>query len=95
MKKDELSLLLFLETQAVDHCGRVFGQSMNADDFETAKMWNKEGFIVFARLKLAEIRNDGRTHYVELSPRAWKAAHAERRAMAERMRVRQARKEQP
>ena len=40
LSKDEKSLLLFLETRAVDYGGRVNVQHMNLEDMEIAKRWN-------------------------------------------------------
>lgn len=40
LTKQELSLLLFLETRAVDYGGRVDTRHMNMDDMTTAnRMW--------------------------------------------------------
>lgn len=50
MTKQQRSLLLFLETQAVDHGGLVKGEHMNADDFAQARRWNESGFLRFSRI---------------------------------------------
>lgn len=84
----ELNLLLFLETQAVDNGGKVRGNRMNKEEFDTAKAWNESGFVQFGRLKMADIDSertqDVSTHWVRLSEAAWAAAHKERRARAVR-----------
>lgn len=88
MTKEELSLLLFLETQAVDNRGKVRALHMNADDHAIAQRWNTEGFVLFGRLKSKDIAdqrtNNIATHWCHLSDDAWKAAASERRARAER-----------
>lgn len=43
MTSDERSLLLYLETRAVDHGGKVDAQHMNKEDFDIAKKWMKKG----------------------------------------------------
>jgi len=42
MTKNERSLLLYLETRAVDYGGIVDTRHMNQDDMEIAKEWNKK-----------------------------------------------------
>lgn len=83
MSKDERSLLVFLETELVNHGGKVDARHMNADDMAIARQWCSEGFIKFGRIKLHGI-TDNRTHWVEFSDEAWELAHAERRAIYER-----------
>lgn len=77
MSGDERSLLLFLETRAVDYGGRVNVQHMNEDDFEIAKRWNENKFIRFGRIVARNCNSDG-THWCLLSNEAWKLAHQER-----------------
>ena len=91
MTKDERSLLLFLETRAVDYGGRVLTVHMNSDDVDIAKRWTKDGFLSFGRRKMEDIEGDvstpshRATHLVELSDDAWAIAHEERRARNVRM----------
>ena len=86
--RDERSLLLFLETQDVDHGGKVLAASMNDDDRAIAKRWNEAGFIGYGRIRSADIlaSQDGRTAWVELSDEAFEAAHKEQRARSARLR---------
>ncbi|KKN69639.1 hypothetical protein LCGC14_0439420 [marine sediment metagenome] len=84
MSKDEKSLLLFLETRAVDYGGRVNLQHMNDEDMDITKGWNKRGFIGFGRIVIRCHNSDG-THWVRLSEEAWKLAHKERKARSKRM----------
>jgi hypothetical protein len=83
MTKDERSLLLFLETRAVDHAGRVDTRHMNSDDFEIAKRWDAEGFVNFGRIAF-EHCNDRGSHWCKLSPEAHQLCGEERAARAER-----------
>ncbi len=88
MTRDELSLLLYFETQATDYGGTLESVRMNADDFALAKRWREAGFIQFGRIAFNDIkRHSGiaRDHWVVLSEEAWKLAHAERRARCERV----------
>jgi len=84
MTKNEKSLLLFLETQAVDHGGALDGRHMNADDFAIAVRWRDEGFLRrFERIPAALLgAYHPRTHIVVLSPEAFVLAHSERLARA-------------
>lgn len=84
MSKDERSLLLFLETRAVDYGGRVNLQHMNKEDMDITEKWNKEGFLEFGRIVMRNHNSDG-TNWCKLSDEAWKLAHKERKARAERM----------
>jgi hypothetical protein len=85
MTKEEKSLLLFLETQAVDYWGKVDIRHMNEDDMNIAERWNKEGFVKFGRICYKDIKPAGvkvSTHWVNLSDKAWRAAGDERKARA-------------
>lgn len=86
--KDERSLLLYLETRAVDHGGRIQDANMNADDFALAKRWVEAGYIEFGRIAFEDLRGGERTvsaHWCHLSPEALEDAHRLRRERAERM----------
>lgn len=85
LTKDQTCLLLYLETRAVDHAGRVDTRHMNADDMDQAAAWADRGFIEFGRICAADC-NGGGTHWVVLSEHAWSAAHAARQESALRMR---------
>lgn len=79
MSRDERSLLLYLETRAVDHGGLVAPVHMNAADFDITKRWNEAGFLRFSRM-LSEYINDTRlarsSHVVELGEMAWRCGGA-------------------
>ena len=83
MSKDEKSLLLFLETRAVDHAGKIQTVHMNEDDFKIAERWNKKAFIKFGRIAFEDTDKSG-THWCSLSEEAWTLAAAERKARATR-----------
>ena len=89
--KDERSLLLFFETCAVDRAGKVDTRRMNDDDMKIGSAWNENDFVRFGRIKFTDISKPpsrllpNYTHWCELSEEAWKEAHKERRARAERM----------
>lgn len=89
MTKDDRSLLLYLETCAVDHGGSVATVHMNDEDFAIARHWNSEGFVEFGRIRESDfISRDSpisnRTHWCRLSDVAWEMAHRFRRERAER-----------
>lgn len=83
MDKHELSLLLYLETCAVDHGGKVDSRYMNAADFSIVEGWKKSGYVSFGRICYKDITN--RSHWVELSEAAWNSAHAERKERYKRI----------
>ena len=90
MTRDERSLILFLETQAVDHGGVVDVAHMNREDFDIAKRWDEAGLLAFGRIASKYISQrppSGRsnpTHWVHFSPDAYALVHEERSARAER-----------
>lgn len=83
MTREETSLLLFLETQAVDGKGVVKMDHMNSDDVAIAKRWDAEGFIGFGRIRYSDVTQHG-SHWVRLSDEAWAAAAQARRDRADR-----------
>lgn len=83
MNRSERSLLIFLETCAVDYCGRVLKARMNQEDEEIGQRWTDNGFIKSGRIASADHNAQG-AHWVELSADAWTLAHQERRARATR-----------
>lgn len=90
MSRNDKSLLLYLETCAVDYGGLVEARRMNAEDLATMERWNESGFVVSGRVSSDDLRrweNHTRrpTRWCELSEQAWQAAHAERRARYRRL----------
>lgn len=84
MNREELSLLLYLETRAVDHGGRVSGEHMNGEDYAIAKKWNDEGLLDFGRIASEDVTSSGGS-YVIFNDKVFELAHAERKARAKRM----------
>lgn len=84
LSKDGKSLLLFLETRAVDYGGRVDARHMNSDDFVIAKIWSDGRFIEFGRIYSKDVTSQG-AHWVRLSDEAFVLAHQLRKERAERM----------
>lgn len=85
--RNSQSLLVYLETCAVNNGGLVIGARMNEDDFNLVEQWKNNGFIQFGRIAMADIPTDTRTphdHWVVLSEKAWQMAHQFRIARAER-----------
>lgn len=90
MSRNDKSLLLYLETCAVDYGGLVEARRMNAEDVVTMEQWNESGFVVSGRVSSADLRlwenhNRRPTQWCELSGQAWQAAHTERRARCQRL----------
>lgn len=86
--KDERSLLLYLETRAVDHGGRVADANINAEDLAIAERWNAQGYVNFGRVAWEDVtagRVTGSAHWCLLSPEAFEDAHRLRRERAARM----------
>jgi hypothetical protein len=86
----ESSLLLYLETCAVDHAGAVVAMRMNAEELALARRWAAEGFIEFGRIRSDSIKpggphNPAPTMWVHLSDEAMEEAHAFRAARARRL----------
>lgn len=90
LTKEERSLLLYLESRAVDHRGLVDTAHMNADDMKIARRWSETRFLRFSRIRSdllpATVRGPARisTHVVEMTPISWECAAIERRRRAER-----------
>lgn len=85
MTLQQNSLLLYLESCATEHGGRVKRIHMNDDDIKTAKAWHDDGFIAFGRISERDVGGMKGTHWVRLSDEAWTLAHKERRAKCERI----------
>jgi len=85
LTRNELNLLLYLETRATGHGGLFDGTQMEAEDISTAGRWNVTGFLQFGQINAAGITASNAARYwCILSDEAWGLAHAERRARCER-----------
>ena len=82
--KDERSLLLYLETRAVDHGGKIRDANMNDLDRATLKAWTKSGYVKSGRIA-SEHMDAQHATWVHLSEQAMADAHDLRKARAERM----------
>ena len=85
MNKDEKSLLLFLETIAVDQRGWVNSiECLNLEDTKIMKQWNKSGFVISKKASRQYREKTQLTYIIKLSNEAWKEVHKLRREKAER-----------
>lgn len=84
MTRDEISLLLYLESCAVDQGGLIGAEHMNTADFKIAKQWSEDGFLNFGRVYSKDAFNLGKSHYCELTDEAHELAAQARKAKAVR-----------
>jgi hypothetical protein len=84
MNYRELNLLMYLETCLVDHSGVVDHRKINDEERELMNSWKKQGLIKHGRIYSKDYK-PGRTHWVLFSEKAWKLAHEERIARANRL----------
>jgi hypothetical protein len=88
MSKDERSLLLYIESVAVDNAGLIDNRKINDEDRQILGEWDKKGFIFWSRItweSLQKLTNHYTSTIVRLSNDAWTLAHEERRARNIRM----------
>ena len=83
MEKDEISLLLYLETRAVDFCGRIAVEKINDVDRKIMTMWNRSGFVQSGRIIVKDCTEQG-SMWCRLSPEAYSKAADLRMDRAER-----------
>lgn len=87
MSKKERSLLLYLESRAVDNGGVVCMLRMNAEEITIAEEWKASGFLrEWRRIPYHAITQQGESQLVELDPHAFELAHEERLERAKRLR---------
>lgn len=86
MTRNEISLLLYLETCAVDHCGRIDVRRLNEDDLRILRRWDsvRRNWLVRSGRIVAADCHASESMWCRLSRRAFRLAHAERLARAER-----------
>lgn len=84
LSNGERSLLLYLESRAVDYDGRMSRDHMNTDDDAILERWVEAGFVVHGRIIAADANING-CEWVRLSSRAMSLAQEERRARAARL----------
>jgi len=91
LTRREQSLLLYLETRAVDYGGLVDMARVNAEEVDIMGVWADRGYIDFGRVASADIErlksraSHSPTHWVRLSEEAWQDAARYRRERAERL----------
>jgi len=85
MTKTESSLLLYLETCAVDRAGRINTLRLNAADMAILDVWNQSGFVQSGRVVSGCITGHGESMWCHLSDAAFTSAATERRARADRL----------
>lgn len=89
LTREERSILLYVETRAVDYGGLLDAVHMNNDDIEILKRWDEKGFVRFGRLVLENVKNTRTScqcYWCDLSDEAWTVAHRERKNRAMRSR---------
>lgn len=89
LTRREQSILLYVETRAVDYGGLLDGMHMNNVDLEILKRWDESGFVHFGRVALADVKSTPtscKCYWCDLSDEAWTVAHRERKARAMRSR---------
>lgn len=79
----EATTLMYLETCAVDQCGRVSARRLNQDELRWAQRMAKIGFIGFGRICSRDCNSDG-DHWVTMTPASWSLAQQLRRDRAAR-----------
>src|SRR5580692_11021328 len=67
MSKDERSLLLFLETCAVDRGGKVDIRHMNEVDIAISNEWTSTAFVKFGPIYSEDFKESRYSYYVLLS----------------------------
>ena len=94
MSKDAKSLLLYLETRAVDHGGLLDERHMNDTDKTIVLGWQKQGFVEYGRICAADlgmrlgeprVPTGGCITWIKLSPKALALAYQERKNRMVRM----------
>ncbi len=85
LTRDQKSLLLYLESRATDHAGKLKSEQLNDADRANLDAWNKTGLVKSGRIAHKDLINDGCHLWAELSDNAWWLAHSLRRAKAKRL----------
>lgn len=84
MTRDEKSLMLYLETCAVDNVGRIKDAHLNEEDESILYRWDVAGLIQIGRVCSKDVSRVS-YRWVMLSSTLWDLAHQERRARAKRL----------
>ena len=85
MTRDQIGVLLYLETCMVDQQGRCQSMRMNDADFKAIEKFKAGGLLDFGRIAFKEIpRGSATTHWVTFTDAAWTLVHLLRRQRADR-----------
>lgn len=84
LTRTEESLLLYVETRAVDHSGIVDRRHLNEEDIALLQQWNAEGFVFFGRICYKDIGMPHCSDWCRLSDEAYRLAAQKRRERADR-----------
>jgi len=90
LTRNQVSLLLYLESTLVEYGGTVESNRMNKDDFDDVPRLTEAGLIAgFKRVPAKLLGTFARhvTHTVDFTEEGWRVAHQLRRERAERARV--------
>jgi len=85
LTSDQKSLLLYVETRAVDHSGKLRDDQLNGIDRANLKAWDRANFVSSDKIPASGRQNDGCSMWAFLSDEAWEAAGKLRRAKSKRM----------
>jgi len=85
--RDQRSILLYVETCAVDHGGLLEGIRMNADDHTAMAQLQHAGILKHGRVpgRLLGTFQRNVTHWCDLTDAGWELAHQLRRACARKV----------
>ena len=82
--KMEKSLLLYLESRAVDNAGKIDSRQINEEDRLKIAEWVEDGFIESGRIAYSSISNRNESTWVKLSNDAHREAARLRKERAAR-----------
>lgn len=77
------SLILYLESRAVDYGGRVNHEHLNVSDLAIIREWVDGGYIEYGRIASEDVSVNG-SMWVKLGDRARGVVATKRKEMAER-----------
>lgn len=84
LNRAEQSLLMYLETAAVDHAGRYDPRYLNDEDREIVKRWQAAGLLECGRVASESLSGSTLCLWVRLPEATLRAAHELRLARARR-----------
>lgn len=84
LTKEEKSLILYIETRAVDHDSMIDTKQINATDEQILKKYHNEGWIKYGRVHSNHAIKTGKGMYVLLSDELFEIAAELRKQRAKR-----------